>query len=175
MFGYPVASLDKPVCKGCITADRISGQAPLAQLGRATELTSDVPTDMAIYMRQRRKARQDRLFVLFGSKCERCGGTDNLEFDHENPALKRFQLSNLNGPWSTILEEAAKCQLLCRPCHIAKGRENGDIGTHGGWNRIDDPVHGTAVMYGHRCRCEACRHWKRLYREGLVDTQGEPR
>lgn len=110
---------------------------------------------MAKYMAERRRNRRKQLIEMLGGKCVRCGSTDNLEFDHIIPATKSFTISSakaLDGPWERLLEEAAKCQLLCSECHRRKTKECGETG--GGHNRIDD--HGTEAMYQKGCRCDPC-------------------
>lgn len=58
-----------------------------------------------------------------GAKCVRCGYNQNyaaLEFHHPDPHEKEFQLdlrSLSNRRWNAVLEEAAKCLLLCSNCH----------------------------------------------------------
>jgi len=53
----------------------------------------------------------------------RCGYNKNhaaLEFHHENPDNKDFQLdlrSLSNRKWDAIVREAGKCLLLCSNCH----------------------------------------------------------
>jgi hypothetical protein len=112
---------------------------------------------------------------LLGGKCSHCEWDGSgLQFDHIDAATKDFEISVgiRNGYGRGRLEqELKKCQLLCLPCHQEKSRLAGETG--GGWNRIDDPRHGTAVMYGKmKCRCMICVQWKRDYRAKLVDSLG---
>ena len=72
--------------------------------------------------------RMDKLRNAFGNKCIKCGATDNLHFDHIDPATKVAAIGELatgNG-FERCYEEALKCQLLCKPCHIQKSIANGD-------------------------------------------------
>lgn len=131
-------------------------------------------TNMALYMKIRRTDRLLKLREMLGGVCVKCGSQENLDFDHIDPSTKTQNISSafmLDGPWKRLLEEVDKCQLLCRSCHIKKSKENGDP-SGGGWNRIDDPKHGTAKMYNDSCRCEVCRNWKREYRAGRMDSLG---
>lgn len=105
----------------------------------------------------------------------RCGATDDLHFDHVDPASKLMDVSSakaLDGPMSRLIAEVRKCQLLCPRHHLEKTIENGDP-RGGGHNKILNPKHGTEVMYRReRCRCVRCKRWRRDYRHGLVDARG---
>lgn len=87
---------------------------------------------------------------LFGGKCVKCGATDRLEFDHVNPATKLFSVSvGWSSRWDVLLRELAKCQLLCRQCHLRKTYPD-----------ITLPVplgHGSKYKYSHGCRCRECQ------------------
>ena len=53
----------------------------------------------------------------------------------------------LSKAWDVLVEEALKCQLLCRPCHVAKGAED-----------RPEPTTGTYYVYWYYgCRCESCK------------------
>ena len=53
--------------------------------------------------------------------CVDCGEADPtvLEFDHRNPSDKSYGIANRLGrsPWETLLEEIAKCDVVCANCH----------------------------------------------------------
>lgn len=67
-------------------------------------------------------ARRDEL-----GPCWHCGSTDRLEFDHVDPSTKRRDVCRmLTYSIKAIEEEIAKCQVLCKPCHVAKGQANGE-------------------------------------------------
>jgi hypothetical protein len=70
------------------------------------------------YVRDRYKKRRDAWFSENGP-CHKCGSWANLEVDHIDPSTK---ISSKFWGWSTERREAelAKCQALCRPCHIDK-------------------------------------------------------
>ncbi len=83
---------------------------------------------------------------MLGGGCVRCGATENLEFDHIDPSAKVFTVcAGLSKAWAALVEEAAKCQLLCKPCHVAKGAED-----------RPELQHGTYYVYWY-CRCDLCK------------------
>lgn len=62
------------------------------------------------------------LEYLKGKSCSICGQTDirTFEFDHINPESKSFGIANgirYGRKWDTILDEIAKCRVLCANCH----------------------------------------------------------
>lgn len=83
---------------------------------------------MREYMKARRERRRAELLELLGGACSRCTSEDELHFDHIDSSTRSFTLSGagLDRSWSAILEEAAKCQLLCETCHRTKTRQCGD-------------------------------------------------
>lgn len=92
-----------------------------------------------------------------GGECAKCGNTKEPELDHEDPADK---VSHKIWSWTAmrIVEEAMKCQLLCKPCHEAKTfAQSGHSG------------HGITAYKRRGCRCEIClvakRKEARAYRE----------
>jgi hypothetical protein len=108
--------------------------------GRRTEYFKD-------YMKARKQARRAKLIEMLGGCCVRCGTTEDLEFDHIDPATKRFNVcSDLTRAWDELVAETLKTQLLCRPCHVAKGAED----------RPETP-HGRHRYVYWQCRCEICR------------------
>jgi 5-methylcytosine-specific restriction endonuclease McrA len=69
--------------------------------------------------------RQQMLTYLSDKACVRCGISDIrvLEFDHINPATKSFSIARgitSTLGWDKILDEIAKCQILCANCHKIK-------------------------------------------------------
>lgn len=102
---------------------------------------------MRTYIRVRKHARRQRLIEMLGGCCVRCGTKENLEFDHVDPSTKRFSVcAGLTRAWDELVEEARKCQLLCRPCHIAKGAKD-----------RPEPAHGLYRYWYWACRCDVCR------------------
>jgi 5-methylcytosine-specific restriction endonuclease McrA len=61
----------------------------------------------------------DRWAALYEDRfCLDCGSPEALEYDHREPTTKLFNVSQgLYRPWAVLEAEAAKCDLVCRPCH----------------------------------------------------------
>lgn len=102
---------------------------------------------------ERHHARLADARVTLGGCCARCGTQERLEFDHIDPATKRQKVTRMHT-YSDVAfwAEVAKCQLLCRPCHVDKSVQEGsmDAGTY----------HGSRTGYRKRkCRCDACKAW----------------
>jgi hypothetical protein len=120
----------------------------------------------AAYLKRRRAERRQTLLALLGGCCVRCGGLEDLQFDHIAPGSRSFLLSGdgFGRRWDLVLAEAEKCQILCDPCHRKKSKECGETG--GGRNKNSDPLeHGSARCYQEMpCRCLPCRTAKNLYR-----------
>jgi 5-methylcytosine-specific restriction endonuclease McrA len=72
--------------------------------------------------RERYNTRRDAALVALGGKCAKCGSTEDLEFDHVDPASKKYEVSTMFSKYSAakIAEELEKCQLLCKPHHQEK-------------------------------------------------------
>ena len=68
--------------------------------------------------------RKIKLVEMYGGKCKCCSYAKNytaLSFHHKNPKTKSFTLDlrNLsNKKWERLIDEAAKCELLCLNCHM---------------------------------------------------------
>lgn len=76
---------------------------------------------------KRRSAAIDKRFILNGLKnrpCVDCDGRFNpwvMQFDHINPALKRFNLGRSESKSvADILAEAKKCEVVCANCHAER-------------------------------------------------------
>lgn len=85
------------------------------------------------------------VIAYLGGKCVVCGATDNLEFDHVDPTIKLFNITDkYTCCMSYLRSELDKCQLLCKTHHKEKHKQ--------------DNIHGTYYMYNHgKCRCTECR------------------
>lgn len=69
-----------------------------------------------------RKERMHTVIQLNGGACRCCGydiSTSALEFHHRDPSKKLFTINTdvMGRKWQTILDEVAKCELLCANCH----------------------------------------------------------
>ena len=135
------------------------------------------PYDPEYYRKWQEERRIKFLAIAkerLGGCCVRCGTTENLQFDHIIPGSRIRAISSATN-WSLarFLAEVDKCQLLCDAHHREKSKECGEQG--GGWNRIDNPEHGTEICYTRGCRCEPCRqarHDVRVRRGELNGTRG---
>jgi hypothetical protein len=72
--------------------------------------------------RFRARNRQKFREYLASARCADCGIQDFavLEFDHRDPSLKRDDISHLVRQavsWKRILDEMAKCDVVCANCH----------------------------------------------------------
>lgn len=104
------------------------------------------------YFNSRRQARRDKFIQMLGGKCESCGETERLHFDHIDPKEKEFSISKrIDAPEDILIVEVKKCRLLCPKCHRSKTKENGEHGQ-------PTARHGTLWMYKkYKCRCDKCR------------------
>lgn len=70
--------------------------------------------------------RKIECILQLGGKCKECGYKKNvaaLHFHHIIPSLKEFGLdirAFSNHRMETLLNELAKCELLCSNCHLEK-------------------------------------------------------
>lgn len=93
---------------------------------------------------------------LLGNECVKCGSNEDLEFDHIDPTEKEYEIKALTTrKRETILKELAKCQLLCKSCHLQKTiAERADFrhGTEYGWMKK-------------KCSCAKCYEAKRAWHD----------
>ncbi len=92
------------------------------------------------------KRRREEWFAEHGP-CEKCGSWENLEIHHRDPEKKVT-----HNVWSWTPErrdaELAKCQVLCKSCHVEATNEQRRPHFH----------HGTLSTYNYyHCRCPECR------------------
>lgn len=105
-----------------------------------------------------------------GGCCVDCGSTEDLQFDHADPAAKSFTIGNyVTHSAEKVEAELAKCVLRCKRCHLEKSKINKELG--GGQNKLPEEAfqHGTMRMYvTKKCRCIPCRRAKTLYYKKIL-------
>lgn len=122
-----------------------------------TQTKDEYNAYMRVYVLKRYHRRRVAAIERLGGKCQRCGVTDGLQFDHIDPGTK---VETIGKMWSyaeeRFWEEVAKCQLLCEPCHYEKtAHDAGTVPARG--------THGTVSAYRY-CgppKCDECKAAKR--------------
>lgn len=101
--------------------------------------------------------RKEEIHRHLGGVCNKCRRADDLHVDHIDPKSKEFTIMpSWSLSWDKLLPELAKCQLLCKECHLEKSRSEGDLAT--GWTSKPYWNHGTVWGYSkYKCRCEDCK------------------
>jgi hypothetical protein len=87
---------------------------------------ADINHRLQSYSMQQQRGRERKLHLirLLGGACQRCGYRRNhaaIAFHHRSPESKSFQLDLRhlsNRTWQRVLDEVAKCDLLCSNCHL---------------------------------------------------------
>lgn len=108
------------------------------------------PARQAEYQRDWVARRRAEWFA--GKKCAWCAAAKQLELDHVDGSKK---VSHRIWSWSAQRreDELAKCQVLCRQCHVKKTDAAGENP-----DKLRARRHGTKTMYGKwGCRCPACK------------------
>lgn len=111
---------------------------------------------MNTYRRERHRRVKTWAVEHLGGCCTQCGATRDLEFDHVDPLSKTLDVSVAFTRWSRqrLLDELAKCQLLCPSCHDAKTVEQGS------WWGVE---HGGGASGKRNCPCVPCKTRKSEY------------
>jgi len=125
----------------------------------------------------------DKLRIAFGNKCVKCGATEDLHFDHIDFATKVAavgELATSNG-FKRCYEEALKCQIICKPCHIQKSKENNDCVATAKHHRITWKDGRTEIIYSldtwardngyHDGHLRAVRRGQRKSHKGIVKVE----
>lgn len=143
-----VSRRPQPICgqqKGAIV--RLTGAEK-----RSRRIAKGLPpyTDQAIATM---RSRGQRLWDAFAPKvaaykmeqgCTDCGYREHpaaLQFDHLPGTAKRGQISRLSRySWERVLEEFAKCEVVCANCHAIRTTTRWRDGTtvHPGTNRANN-------------------------------------
>jgi hypothetical protein len=67
--------------------------------------------------KKRRQNLREQAKQKLGGKCVWCETTENLEFDHIDPAQKSLTIGKLDCSLDLWWKEVEKCRLLCKTCH----------------------------------------------------------
>lgn len=97
------------------------------------------------YHRAYYRTRRQKIVDFLGGQCAKCGATEGLEVDHVERTQKAFNIS-CRLTLEAILDELAKCQLLCTIHHREKTGQEQEGFTHGtlyAWSKK-------------KCSCEDC-------------------
>jgi len=91
--------------------------------------------------RKRRLARQSQFAQMkLDRGCEDCGYRDHhyaLDFAHRDPLTKIANIASMSSKaWDVVLEEMAKCRVLCRNCHAMETYEKGHNTGRRGHKRV---------------------------------------
>lgn len=121
---------------------------------------------MKIYARERYHRLRREWIESQGGKCTLCGSVEDLEIDHVDRATKSFDVARIWSRSKVVREEElAKCQVLCKKCHLKKTTaENIALG-----------IHSEEHSYRKKCRCPGCREWVRDYKfhRGQKDREAD--
>lgn len=114
------------------------------------------------YLRERYHNQRSTFIAYLGGHCVKCGATEDLEFDHIEPALKSFTIAKLwpERQLDEVYKELDKCQLLCSTHHQEKTTLEHKNGT------IYHPPFQHGTMYGwmkKKCGCEECTQAKTIW------------
>lgn len=113
--------------------------------------------------REWRKSTIEKL----GGRCVVCGITEGLEIDHIDSSTKLYNPSCLYSRRKEVIDsELEKCHLLCKKHHKLKTYLFKECKNNHSENNL---IHGSGYMYIQKgCRCDACRVWRKLYRDSVV-------
>lgn len=111
---------------------------------------------MREYVAKRYKRLRSEWIERLGGSCAACGSRDNLEFDHIDASQKKYNIGKILSTHSKqkVEEEMARCQLLCKECHLEKTIREEDI-------YIVD--HGEGLTGKKSCYCSLCGPLKSAY------------
>lgn len=92
-----------------------------------------------MYLKRYRTERQQWLWSFKRKPCDDCGKRYPpyvMQFDHRDPAQKKFNLSRSDGKSkAAVLEEIAKCDVVCANCHAERTFEQMLQGKLKKWDR----------------------------------------
>jgi hypothetical protein len=116
----PIRPIKKRTVFECLVCSKplLGKQRKFCSLQCKTHAHSSYPKQ-----KERGIVRKLELLEKGGGACAVCGYSKNItafHFHHLDPSKKRFRLDSRaisNRTWQSILEEFAKCILLCANCH----------------------------------------------------------
>ena len=107
--------------------DQTSEAARKAKVRAQTEYRNRNKDKINQNIRELKHKKKKQLIEHLGGKCVGCGTTEDLQFDHIVRADKSFTIGqSMHKSIEVLIEEANKCQLLCKTCHQYKGVCNND-------------------------------------------------
>jgi 5-methylcytosine-specific restriction endonuclease McrA len=91
-------------------------------MGRQRRTYADRRDYLIKAVSKRRRKIKEQAIALKGGKCQICGYSryqGALDFHHIDPTTKTFGIgsSGHSRSWERVLEELAKCILVCANCH----------------------------------------------------------
>lgn len=113
---------------------------------------------MRVYMVERYHRRRAEYLEKLGGRCVDCGQAENLEFDHDDPATKSFDVGKAISGWSKsrLDAEMLKCVLRCKAHHKAKSDSELSV------------EHGGGVSGKKNCPCAPCKAQKAVYMKNYI-------
>lgn len=88
----------------------------------------------ARWHRERRRERRAFIQKYKSHPCADCGGVFDpvcMDFDHRPGETKRFSIAeSLNSPLAEIMDEIAKCDVVCANCHRLRTHSRADHMKH---------------------------------------------
>lgn len=160
--------LKKAICGDCGKQHKIGLRANPARTrcegcreAKERNVTKTRNEYMRNYMLKRYHKLRHEIVEFLGGVCIKCGSDENLEIDHIKPNSKKFSIGDYWSVASNKLEaELAKCQLLCKACHLKKTKK--DLRSQAK-DRAGPIVHGNRG-YWRGCRCTSCIKANKKYR-----------
>ena len=127
MEGWPRGLRHRTANAAGLTAPESSNLSPSTNYFLNMPYTN---SKMNEYLKQRYFSLKMKAFGLLGNKCANCNAEKDLQIDHIDYKLKKFNItpSLRSKPWEDVLIELKKCQLLCRKCHKIKTVLEGSYG-----------------------------------------------
>lgn len=108
------------------------------------------------YLPEWRERRRKEAILRLGGKCAKCGSCKRLDFDHVDPKTKVLAIGKMwQSSRARFETELAKCQLLCKECHIKKSRDEMPKAKHGAWT--------LGIKSG--CACSPCSEYRDQFNE----------